>query len=116
MSSKRPDAAARRSMNFDLGFALRIVPDVLEGLGNTLLVTILSSFGAAVLGFTWEILRRSSSPMRYLMRFLIDFIRSTPVLVQLYFLFFVLPYYGITLPAMFVGVFGLSFFFSGYLA
>jgi polar amino acid transport system permease protein len=103
-------------MNFDLSFAIKIVPQVLQGLGNTLLVAVLSSLGAAALGFTWEILRRSSKPMRYGMRFLIDFIRSTPVLVQLYFMFFVLPYYGIVLPAMFVGVFGLSLYFSGYLA
>ncbi|WP_159587941.1 ectoine/hydroxyectoine ABC transporter permease subunit EhuD [Chelativorans xinjiangense] len=103
-------------MSFDLSFAIRIIPQVLEGLGNTILVTVLASFGAALLGFTWEILRRSAKPMRYLMRFVIDFIRSTPVLVQLYFMFFVLPYYGILLPAMFVGIFGLSFYYSGYLA
>lgn len=103
-------------MNFDVSFAIRIVPEVLQGLGNTIQVTVLSSIGAALLGFTWEILRRSAKPMRYLMRFVIDFIRSTPVLVQLYFMFFVLPYYGIVLPAMFVGIFGLSFYYSGYLA
>ncbi|MEM5433457.1 putative amino-acid ABC transporter protein (plasmid) [Cupriavidus taiwanensis] len=103
-------------MNFDITYALRIIPEVLHGLGNTILVTILSSIGAALLGFGWEILRRSSKPMRYMMRFVIDFIRSTPVLVQLYFLFFVLPYYNIVLPAMFVGVFGLSLYYSGYLA
>jgi polar amino acid transport system permease protein len=103
-------------MNFDLSFAIRIIPEVLDGLGNTILVTVASSLGAALLGFTWEILRRSSRPMRYVMRFVIDFIRSTPVLVQLYFMFFVLPYYGILLPAMFVGIFGLSFYYSGYLA
>jgi polar amino acid transport system permease protein len=103
-------------MNFDFSFAVRIVPQVLHGLGNTLLVAVLSSVGATLLGFAWEILRRSSKPTRILMQFLIDFIRSTPVLVQLYFMFFVLPYYGIVLPAMFVGVFGLSLYFSGYLA
>lgn len=103
-------------MNFDFAFAVRIVPLVLEGVGNTILVTILSAAGASVLGFFWEMLRRSHPLMRPAIQFIIDAIRSTPVLVQIYFLFFVLPYYGVTLPAFFVGVFGLSFYFSGYIS
>jgi len=103
-------------MNFDIAFAARIVPEILEGIGNTILVAILSFVGACALGFFWEILRRSHRLVRPIVQFIIDAIRSTPVLVQVYFLFFVLPYYGIVLPAMFVGIFGLSFYFSGYLA
>ncbi|MEX3815984.1 amino acid ABC transporter permease [Paraburkholderia sp. BR13439] len=103
-------------MNFDLAFALRIIPRVLEGVGNTLLVAILSFIGALTLGFVWEMLRRSSNVVRPVIQFIIDAIRSTPALVQIYFLFFVLPYYGVTLPALFVGVFGLSFYYSGYMA
>ncbi|MGF6482924.1 amino acid ABC transporter permease [Paraburkholderia sp. JPY419] len=103
-------------MNFDLAFALRIIPQVLDGIGNTLLVAILSFIGALTLGFVWEMLRRSSSVVRPVVQFIVDAIRSTPALVQIYFLFFVLPYYGVTLPALFVGVFGLSFYYSGYMA
>ncbi|AYG66072.1 ectoine/hydroxyectoine ABC transporter permease subunit EhuD [Rhizobium sp. CCGE531] len=103
-------------MDFDFGFAANIIPRILEGIWNTLLVAILSFAGAATLGFIWELLRRSHWIVRPIAQFVIDAIRSTPVLVQIYFLFFVLPYYGIVLPAMFVGVFGLSFYFSGYLS
>ena len=103
-------------MGFDFEFAIVILPDILKGLGNTLLVAVLSSIGAVILGFFWEILRRSGRILSYVIQFVIDFIRSTPVLVQLYFLFFVLPYYGLVLPAMFVGIFGLSIYFSGYLS
>ncbi|CAD6563393.1 ectoine/hydroxyectoine ABC transporter permease subunit EhuD [Paraburkholderia sabiae] len=103
-------------MNFDMAFAMRIVPQVLHGIGTTILVAILSSVGAAAMGFTWEMLRRSGKPMRYAMGVFVDLIRSTPSLVQLYFAFFVLPFYGIVLPAMVVGVLGLSFYFSSYLA
>ena len=103
-------------MSFDLDFAISTVPTIFAALGLTILVAIASSIGAATLGFTWEILRRSGRIMGYVMRFVIDAIRSTPILVQLYFLFFVLPFYGITLPPLFVGVFGLSLYFSGYLA
>lgn len=103
-------------MNFDIQFAIKIVPLVLNGIGNTLLVAILSFIGASVLGFGWEMLRRSNAKVRPGVQFLIDAIRSTPVLAQLYFLFFVLPYYGVVLPAMVVGVLGLSFYYSGYLS
>lgn len=103
-------------MAFSFTYAIEILPEILLGLRNTLMVAVLSAAGATILGFTWEILRRTGRVMGYLMQFVIDFIRSTPVLVQLYFLFFVLPYYGVLLPAMFVGIFGLSFYYSGYLA
>ncbi|MDA9445690.1 amino acid ABC transporter permease, partial [Bradyrhizobium sp. CCBAU 21360] len=68
------------------------------------------------LGFFWEILRRSHWFVRPIAQFIVDAIRSTPALVQIYFLFFVLPFYGIALPALFVGVFGLSLYYSGYIS
>jgi polar amino acid transport system permease protein len=103
-------------MSFSLEFALSILPQILSTFTTTILVTIIGCSGAAMLGFLWEILRRSSKLGRYLMRFLIDFVRSTPLLVQIYFFYFVLPEYGITLPALTVGVLALSLYYSGYLA
>jgi polar amino acid transport system permease protein len=103
-------------MNFDKAFALQIIPLVMDGIGNTLLVTALSFVGAVVLGFIWEMLRRSHGGVRPFVQFFVDAIRSTPALAQIYFLFFVLPYYGVQMPAMFVGIFALSFYFSGYLS
>lgn len=103
-------------MTFDLSFALSVVPAVLKSLWITLAVTALGCVGAATLGFALEVLRRTSRWARYAMRFAIDFIRSTPFLVQLYFLYYVLPIYGIKLPALVVGVLALSLYYSGYLA
>ncbi len=103
-------------MKFSLDFALSVVPTILTGLFTTLWITAAACLGATVLGFTFEILRRSNRWLGYLMRFLIDVIRSTPVLVQLYFLYFVMPFYGVTLSAVVVGVVGLSVYYSGYLA
>jgi polar amino acid transport system permease protein len=103
-------------VNFNLDFAIANLPIILSGLGTTIWITVASCLGAAALGFSFEILRRSNRLMGYVMRFVIDFIRSTPVLVQLYFLYFVLPFYGVTLPAFVVGVLGLSIYYSGYLA
>jgi len=103
-------------VTFDLEFSLSIIPTILSGLFTTLWIALAACLGSAILGFTWEALRRSNRWLGYLMRFVIDFIRSTPILVQLYFLFFVLPHYGLTLPTAVVGVLGLSLYYSGYLA
>jgi polar amino acid transport system permease protein len=103
-------------VKFDPDFALSVVPVILSGLGATLWAAVIASIGAAVLGFVLEMLRRSNRVLGYAMRFLIDVIRSTPVLVQLYFIYFVLPVTGLTLPAMTSGIIGLSIYYSGYLA
>lgn len=103
-------------MKFDIDFAISVVPLILQGLGMTIWIAVAASLCAAVLGFVLEILRRSNRWLGYVMRFLIDVIRSTPVLVQLYFIYFVLPFYGVTLPAVAAGIFGLSIYYSGYLA
>lgn len=103
-------------MQFDLSFAISIIPDVMKGIWNTILIAIASFFLACLLGFLWETMRRSHRFLRPVMQFWIDAIRSTPVLVQLYFLYFVLPYYGITFGAITTGILGLSFYFSGYLS
>ncbi len=103
-------------MGFDFGFALSTVPAILGAIGMTLLVAVASCVGAAALGFGLEIVRRMGGIVGLLVRFLIDFIRATPVLVWLYCLYFILPFYGVRLSALTVGVVGLSLYYSGYLA
>jgi polar amino acid transport system permease protein len=103
-------------MGFDPSFALSTVPTILSAIGTTLLVALASCTGASALGFGFEMARRGGGPAGLLTRFLIDFIRSTPVLAWLYFLYFVLPFYGVRLGALSVGIIGLSLYYSGYLA
>ncbi len=103
-------------MGFDLHFALSSVPIILGAAGTTLLAALLSCGGAAAIGFAFDIVRRVGGVTGFLVGFAIDFIRSTPLLGWLYFLYFVLPFYGIRLGSMTVGVMGLSIYYSGYLA
>jgi polar amino acid transport system permease protein len=103
-------------MGFDIGFALSIMPGILSAIGMTLFVAAASCVGAAALGFCLEILRRTGGARGLAVRFLIDFIRATPVLVWLYCLYFILPFYGLRLSALTVGITGLSLYYSGYLA
>ena len=103
-------------MGFDLHFALSTVPIIVGAIGTTLIATALSCIGASAIGFTFEMIRRGGGAPGLAVRFLIDFIRSTPVLAWLYFLYFVLPFYGVRLGAMTVGILALSLYYSGYLA
>lgn len=103
-------------MGFDLNFALASVPAILSAIGMTLLVAVTGCVGAASLGFCLEITRRAGGIASYGVRFLIDFIRATPLLVWLYCLYFILPFYGLRLSALTVGILGLSLYYSGYLA
>ncbi|MBN9047413.1 MAG: ectoine/hydroxyectoine ABC transporter permease subunit EhuD [Rhizobiales bacterium] len=103
-------------MSFDVSFAISILPRILNVFGTTVIVTVAGCLGSTCLGLFWEITRRSNRLASYVMRFFIDFLRSTPLLVQIYFMFFVLPEYGITLPGSVVGVIALSLYYSGYLA
>ena len=47
---------------------------------------------------------------------MIEFIRSTPLLIQVYFLYYVLPNYGVSLSAMQVGILGIGLHYACYIA
>jgi polar amino acid transport system permease protein len=72
---------------------------------------------ALVLGMVWAILRRAHHRILSVAIFwVVEFIRSTPLLVQIYFLFFVLPEAGIRLSPLTTGVLALGLHYSAYTA
>ncbi|GJM27346.1 MAG: ectoine/hydroxyectoine ABC transporter permease subunit EhuD [Phycisphaerae bacterium] len=104
-------------MTFDWAFALEITPQLLHALRITVAATFLGMILASVLGLVWAILRRS--PVRaiaWTVAFTVDFIRNTPILVQIYFLFYMLPEAGISLTPMVTGIIALGLHYSTYLA
>lgn len=103
-------------MTFDPPFVQQILATIVRAMPLTLLIALLSCAGAATLGFLFEILRRTGRIPGLAMRFVIDALRSMPILVLIYFLYFVLPYYGVVLPGPVVGVLALSLYYSSYLA
>lgn len=104
-------------MSWDWEFAWSIVPDLLQALVVTIEATIGAFAIALVLGLVLAILRRSKRKIvRWPVIGLIDFIRSTPILVQLYVLFFVLPEYGIVMSPLLTGIIGLGLHYSTYLS
>ena len=89
----------RGPSSWDWDVAWDILPDLLDGLWLTVQLTLVSVVLAAVLGLVLALLRRSRfRVVRWPVGLVVEFIRSTPLLVQLYFLFFVLP--TVTLPAI----------------
>jgi len=104
-------------MLWDWNYAVDILPKLLRGLLVTVEATLLGSALAMVLGLVFDLVRRSGVPvLSLLMRAFIEFVRSTPLLVQLFFLFFVLPDFGITLGAFTTGVIGLGVHYGTYTA
>jgi polar amino acid transport system permease protein len=102
-------------MIWDWHFAGKILPDLLRGLGVTVEATLLGYAVALVLGLVWAILRRSPSRIvNQVVRWVVEFIRSTPLLVQLFFLFFARPSLGLTFSALVTGVIGLGVHYSSY--
>lgn len=104
-------------MIWDWHFAGKILPDLLRGLRVTVEATLLGYLLAAVLGLVWAVLRRSPSPLvSQTVRWIVEFVRSTPLLVQLFFLFYVLPSTGVRFSALVTGVVGLGLHYSAYTA
>jgi polar amino acid transport system permease protein len=104
-------------MEWDWNFVREIFPTLVDGVKITILATLLGSALAAVVGLAIALARRS--PNRLLSRtvgFLAEFIRGTPLLVQLYFIFFVLPDIGILLSPLLAGVIGLGLHYGTYTA
>lgn len=92
-----------------------ILPDMWRGLQVTIEATLWGIVLAMVLGLVIAIVRWvSPAVVRWPLIAVVEFIRSTPLLVQLFFLFYVLPIYGITLSAFETGVVALGVHFATY--
>ncbi|GGM35200.1 ectoine/hydroxyectoine ABC transporter permease subunit EhuD [Longimycelium tulufanense] len=102
-------------MNFDWRAAWDSVPRLLDGMLVALQATVLGYLIALVLGLVFALLRRSQQPwVRMPVAVVVEFIRSTPLLVQLFFLFFVLPTIGIEFSPLATGAIGLGVHYATY--
>jgi polar amino acid transport system permease protein len=103
-------------MGFDLSFALSLVPKIAQSAVTTMWITLASSVFAVVGGLVLELLRRVHEVADRVITPLVDFLRITPILALMYFLYFVLPFHGVRLPALLIGIATLSLHYAGYLA
>jgi polar amino acid transport system permease protein len=102
---------------FDLDFAISLVPLLADAAVVTLQATFLSFALALVVGLILALLRMSSQPiLRGAALWFIELVRGTPLLVQLFILFLVLPKYGLSMPALLTGIIGLGVHYGAYCA
>ena len=99
----------------DTAFLLRILPDLLEGVKITVALTAIALVGAAVGGLVVAAGRRSRlAPLRAITIAYIDIMRNTPVLAQIFILYFGLPEIGLYPEAFACGVIALVLQNSAY--
>jgi polar amino acid transport system permease protein len=91
------------------------LPGLLQGAGLTLRLTLLGCALAVVAGIAAGLGKMyGPAPIRWLANIYIEVFRGTSALVQLFWLFFVLPQFGIMLDAFTVGVLGLGLNVGAY--
>jgi len=102
---------------FDWSFALEILPTLASALVITIQATVLGMLVAVTLGLVLAMLRRSRLHIVSLpAAFVIEFVRSTPLLVQMYFLFYVLPLTGVQMSPLMTGIVALGVHYATYCA
>jgi polar amino acid transport system permease protein len=98
-------------------FAVSILPILLKGLWVTVQATAVGFALAAVLGLVWAALKGSHlRVVRWPATLVTEFLRDTPLLAQLFFLYYVLPEFGIVLPAFLTGALALGLQYSAYMS
>lgn len=102
-------------MNWDWAYTFEILPQMAEASLVTLQVTALGFVLAAVLGLVWGIIGLLEIPgLTFSVRLFVEFVRTTPMLIQLFAMYYFLPQFGILLPAMVCGVLTLGIHYSAY--
>ncbi|MBD2845657.1 ectoine/hydroxyectoine ABC transporter permease subunit EhuD [Paenibacillus sp. IB182496] len=103
-------------MELDWEYAFSILPTLLKGLKTALYATVVGFVIACVAGLVLALLVRVRvKVVKWVTNAFIEFVRSTPLLIQLFFLYFGLNKY-FQLSAFTVGAVALGIHYSTYLA
>ncbi|WP_330304824.1 MULTISPECIES: ectoine/hydroxyectoine ABC transporter permease subunit EhuD [unclassified Streptomyces] len=102
-------------MKWDWSTVGDFMPYFWDGLLVTLQALALGSVISFTLGLVWALLMRTPTRwVRWPVGVVTEFIRNTPLLVQLFFLFYVLPEWDITFSALTTGVVAIGLHYSTY--
>ncbi|MGQ0682056.1 amino acid ABC transporter permease [Bradyrhizobium sp.] len=97
--------------------AVEFLPILMNGVALTIVVTLGSLILSTVLGLVWALMRVSGvAVLSKLSAGLINVIRGIPIIVLLFYLYFVMPDLGITLTALQAAILGLGIAYSAYQA
>ncbi|MER5520367.1 MULTISPECIES: ectoine/hydroxyectoine ABC transporter permease subunit EhuD [unclassified Streptomyces] len=102
-------------MKWDWSAVSEFMPHFWDGLLVTLEALVLGSLISFSLGLVWTLLMRTPTRwVRWPVGVVTEFVRNTPLLVQLFFLFYVLPEWGLTFSALTTGVLAIGLHYSTY--
>ncbi|MFE1439998.1 ectoine/hydroxyectoine ABC transporter permease subunit EhuD [Streptomyces sp. NPDC058739] len=102
-------------MNWDWNAVRDFMPHFWDGLLVTLQALALGSLVSFALGLVWALLMRTPTRwVRWPVGAVTEFVRNTPLLVQLFFLFYVLPEWGLAFSALTTGVLAIGLHYSTY--
>ncbi len=98
-------------------FVWEILPKMLVATGNTLMAAGIGYGIAIVLGLVLALAQRTPiKPLTFVMRELVEFIRSTPLVLQIFFVFYVGPQFGIRLSPWTAGMIAIGLHYAAYLS
>lgn len=104
-------------MQWDWQFTAEILPRLISATGNTLLAAGIGYSIAAVLGLVLALAQRT--PLNILTRAtqeFTDFVRSTPLVLQIFFVYYVGPEYGLSLSPWVAGMIAIGLHYGAYLS
>lgn len=115
-----PAAVGRPVLSFMREFladAQDYLPILLQGVQLTVLITVASLLVSTLLGLFWAVLRVSGiAVLAGFSAVMINILRGIPIIVQLFYIYFVLPDFGLSLTAVQAAIIGLGIAYSAYQA
>jgi polar amino acid transport system permease protein len=93
------------------------LPILLQGVQLTVLITLASLVVSTLLGLVWAVMRVSGiAVLAGFSAVMINILRGIPIIVQLFYIYFVMPDFGLSLTAVQAAIIGLGIAYSAYQA
>jgi polar amino acid transport system permease protein len=93
------------------------IPLLAQGLVATVKISVMSVIFGTIAGFLLGLATfLPIPPLRWFVRVYVDFVRGTPLLIQVFLVYFALPVIGINLSEFWAGVAALSFNAAGFIS
>jgi len=98
-------------------FVWEILPRLVKATGNTLLAALLGYAIALLLGLVFALAQRTRfAPFNRTIREIVEFVRSTPLVLQIFFVFYVGPQVGLRLSPWTAGMIAIGLHYASYLS
>lgn len=102
-------------MSFDVSLIWQQLPAILSGLRVTVGIWVVSTLLGAVLGLAVAALRRfGPAPLGWALRPVVEVLRGSPFLIQIFLLYFGGPFIGLSLDPIPAGLLGLTIYAAAY--